>query len=198
MWQPAEGGEAISAAEAGLRGTRAPATAARRRARSERRAARHRQPTRPGRGRRGAEAADGAPAAETADADDEAPAEDGRRPKAAPTGTRPPRRRRPTASESTVGPVRTCIGCRRAAAVEELVRFRAVRTPSAPRAGARGGTGAGRVALPDRPGCVPRRGAAPADGRAGTAHPIRNDEIERLRARLFACDSSGDQQVSDP
>ena len=79
---------------------------------------------------------------------------------------RSPRRRRPTASAPTAGPVRTCIGCRRAADVEELVRIRA----DPHRARARGGSGAGRLALPVASGCVPRRGAAPADGGPGTTH----------------------------
>ena len=59
--------------------------------------------------------------------------------------THPPRRRRPTASEATAGPVRTCIGCRRAAGVEELVRIRAVPTASGP-SGLELGAGPGRGA----------------------------------------------------
>ena len=107
--------------------------------------------------------------------------------------THPPRRRRPTASESTAGPIRTCIGCRRAAGVEELVRIRATAS------GLELGAGPGRGAWLCRnhsAACLEEAMRRRTVERA-LRTSIGNDDIEGLRARLFACESPGDQQVID-
>ena len=84
------------------------------------------------------------------------------------------------------GPVRTCIGCRRVAGVEELVRIRA--TASGLELGAGPGRGAW-LCRSDPAACLDEAQRRRAVERA-LRTPVRNDDIERLRARLV----HGDQQ----
>ena len=166
VWQPAEGGEAISAAEAG-----------------------YAAPEAAGRGRRGRGAAPTAAAAPTAPAARRA---GGRRRAPRRRGERRPRRRRRrrrrgagrrsdgarrTAGDGVARRVRTCVGCRRTAPVAELVRA----APDAPTGLELGrGPGAGRLAL---------RGATRS--RASTRRQRRRAVARALRARCAATRSSG-------
>ena len=171
VWQPAEGGDAISAAEAGYAAP-APETAAaapgRRRTRRRRRQPptpphpqRRRAPRCAGCGRPAADApAEKPPDGEAARQRSRRSERPGRRSTRRDGGGRRLARRRPDRSAPASG----------------VDRPRASRswcasgpTPAL-RAGARGGAGAGCLALPVPSGCVPRRGAAPADGGPGTAH----------------------------
>jgi predicted RNA-binding protein YlxR (DUF448 family) len=80
-----------------------------------------------------------------------------------------------------------------------LVRFRAVSTPSG-LSGLELGAGPGRGAWLCRShpaACLEEAQRRRTVDRA-LRTSIRNDEIERLRARLFACESAGDQQMIDP
>ena len=180
VWQPAEGGEAISAAEAGYAAP-APDTAAAAETRPKPRPPKRPRQTQPRR----------APAEDGADAT-EKPAEAGeartrvrrRAPLRCPRATHPPRRRRPTASAHAAGPVRTCIGCRRVAGVEELVRIRV--TASGLELGA--GPGRGAWLCRSHPAaCLEEAQRRRAVERA-LRTSVRNDDIERLRARLNAGD----------
>ncbi len=158
VWQPAEGGEAISAAEAGYA---APVP-----------------PVGDGEAPDDARRAAAGPAEASADDAPQAPA---------PTDA--PRRRQPRPETSDAaagaGAPRTdrrrglTASARAARTRPHLHRVSAgggrrgagAHPAAADRAGARSGAGAGRLALPGPSGRVSRRGAAPAGGRPGAAHP---------------------------
>jgi predicted RNA-binding protein YlxR (DUF448 family) len=85
------------------------------------------------------------------------------------------------------------------AGVEELVRIRAVPTPSG-RNGLELGAGPGRGAWLCRAhpaACLDQAQRRRAVERALRTE-VRNDDIERLRARLVAGDLAGDRRVIDP
>ena len=174
VWQPAEGGEAISAAEAGLRrrpiARRRRADGRRRRRRAEAPAAaadagRRRDADRPRRRRDRRPSAADAEAAERGPrrAAGRAPAADGGR------GDRG-RRGRGGDQSARAEPVRTCVGCRRTAAPGRAgpdrprrPTARCRRRPARSRVGARGSARLDRRLL--------RAGGAAPGARAGAAQP---------------------------
>ena len=104
----------------------------------------------------------------------------------APPATRPPRRRRPTASEvDGRDPSAPASGVGRVAAVEELVRIRAVPPRQAARAWSSGRARGGAPGSAVHPAaCLDEAQRRRTVDRALRTE-VRNDEIERLRARLF-------------